>query len=164
MMPYPEPDSDACDFYTWCRAEHISVQHILYDLNDLERLLTLRSSGALPDGRTAILMVLGRYADEQTSNPSELLAFATRLYEADDADLVGMVCAFGTGERAALATALGLGLHVRVGFENSIVDPNGRPVVSNASSVAHIAKIADVLGRGRIVGYNALAVLGAKER
>lgn len=160
MLPDPEPYSEACDFYAWCRLEQIGVQHILYDLGDLERLLALRTSGALPDGPTAILMVLGRYADEYTSNPAELMAFAARLHEAGDADLIGMVCAFGKGERAALATALGLGLHVRVGFENSIVDPHGRPIASNSISVAQIAGIAEVLGRSRVEGHRALEILG----
>jgi len=50
-----------------------------------------------------------------------------------------MVCAFGRGELACLEAAIRLGGHVRVGFENAIVDAEGNLATDNAERVALVA-------------------------
>ena len=68
-----------------------------------------------------VLFVLGRYAAEQTSSPSDLLAFLN----ADDGAYPWAMCAFGRLEHACVMAAAASGGHVRVGFENNLYLPDG---------------------------------------
>lgn len=160
MLPDPDASSQALTFYAWCRREAIAVQHILYTLGDLDRLLGLLARGDLPDGPTAVLVVLGRYTAGQQSRPHDLLAFLDRLAAPDAHMLIPMVCAFGRGERAAVTAGLGFGLGARVGFENSIVRPDGAPLSGNQESVAAVSAIARTLGYTLATGAVALSFLG----
>ena len=57
------------------------------------------------------------------------------------------VCAFGAGELAIAAAAIGLGGHIRVGFENNLQRPDGSILSGNAEQVAAVAALARTLGR-----------------
>lgn len=134
-------------FYRWCTAEHISVQHILYDAADVARLGELQRQGLLPPGRLSMIYVLGRYSVGQESSPDDLIPFldaADAFTEAPD----WMVCAFGRGETTCLAAALERGGKVRVGFENSLWHEDGSVAASNAERVAVIRSVADLIQVG----------------
>ena len=70
------------------------------------------------------------------------------------------VCAFGRGQTSALAAAIALGGHVRVGFENSLWNADGRMAHDNAERVAAIADLAGMTGRPLASGHRARAILG----
>lgn len=57
------------------------------------------------------------------------------------------ICAFGRRENACALVAAGLGGHVRVGFENSLLAPDGHPAESNAAQIRRAAEGARLLGR-----------------
>lgn len=154
-------EPEAAAFYARCRADGIAVQHILYDLTDFERLLALRRRGVLPDGPCSILFVLGRYTPDMESDPAALVPLLAALRSAPDAtDFTPMACAFGRNETPALAAALAFGWHARVGFENSLTRPDGRPRADNAESTAEIAGLAGRLGRTRPSREETLRILG----
>jgi uncharacterized protein (DUF849 family) len=80
-----------------------------------------------------------------------------------DSEAVWSVCAFGRGETSALAAALARGGHVRVGFENSLKNEDGRIARDNAERVATIAGIAKTAGRPLASARQARAILGFPE-
>jgi 3-keto-5-aminohexanoate cleavage enzyme len=161
MMPDDNHEIIASRFYRACHERAIAVQHILYDLADVDRLMSLRSRGVLPDGTGAALVVLGRYADGATEM-ANLAPAIQRLRPGGNEDLSIMVCAFGQVETAALAASLAFDGHARVGFENSIQRPDGTPASDNSESVRRVVALADGLGRRRADRGAAMRVLGGR--
>jgi 3-keto-5-aminohexanoate cleavage enzyme len=107
------------------------------------------------------LLVAGRYGvvDDATVDMVDEL---DRVLSAEGLAAEGkwMVCAFGRGEMACLQAAMELGGHARVGFENAIVDANGKLAISNAERVARVAEMAGIAGRTLMDGRSAASVLG----
>lgn len=129
-------------FMAWLQDEGIAPQIILYDRQDVDRLLQWAADGVLDAAATSALFVLGRYAEGQRSNPVDLLAFLG----------VGpvpfrdwMVCAFGPNEPRCAALAGLLGGHIRVGFENNFHLPDGRLAASNAELAGETARLLQAL-------------------
>lgn len=144
IAPTSADEMRAAQFYAWCAHAGIAVQHIFYDVADLQRLGGMIQSGAVDGSGLSLLYVLGRYTSGQQSAPSDLDPFltgASHLAKAPD----WMVCAFGQGETECLATALRAGGKVRVGFENNLLHADGSLAPSNQSRVAAIRQIADAL-------------------
>jgi 3-keto-5-aminohexanoate cleavage enzyme len=85
-----------------------------------------------------VLFVLGSYQHSRDSEPSDLLAFL-------QPDLPRfehwMVCAFGRHEVACVTASALLGGHVRVGFENNLLRPDGALATDNAAQVAAVAAV-----------------------
>jgi 3-keto-5-aminohexanoate cleavage enzyme len=81
----------------------------------------------------AALFVLGRYAAGQRSAPADLLPFlASGMPQFEH----WMVCAFGPREIACVTAGALLGGHVRVGFENNFLLPDGGTAPGNAAAVS----------------------------
>lgn len=135
-------EGPAADFFAWARRERVLLQVILYDAADLARYRGLKARGVLGEGGDFPLFVLGRYAAGQVSQAADLLPFL-----ADDMPALWSMCAFGPRENACALVAVGLGGHVRVGFENNLLGPDGRPAESNAAQVARAADGARLIGR-----------------
>ncbi|MEO3432486.1 3-keto-5-aminohexanoate cleavage protein [Inquilinus sp. CAU 1745] len=135
----------ARDLYHWAAKEEIAVQHILYAPDEIERAARLMTAGVLPSSRADLLFVLGRYVANQESDPGALTGFLSTL-AATGLDASWSVCAFGRGETAALAAAMALGGHARVGFENSLRHADGSIAANNRERVAAIAEIRERLG------------------
>ncbi|WP_226627309.1 3-keto-5-aminohexanoate cleavage protein [Alloyangia pacifica] len=134
MWPEPGPDPEAQRFYAETEAAGIALQHILYAPDQVTHLAVLWSEGMIPAPRQ-VLFVLGRYAPPTLARPEELdgfLAAASALPEG----VQWAACAFGRSEQACLLRAAGLGGGMRIGFENNIERPDGRPARDNAEQVA----------------------------
>ncbi|HJE26152.1 MAG TPA: 3-keto-5-aminohexanoate cleavage protein [Methylorubrum populi] len=136
-------EAAAAEFFAWARRERIFLQVILYEPAEVIRYAELKRRGVLGDGQDFPLFVLGRYTPGQVSRPADLLPF---LAVAEDLPLWS-ICAFGPRENACALVAAGLGGHVRVGFENSLLAPDGRPAESNAAQIRCAAEGARLLGR-----------------
>lgn len=136
LCPDAAAEREFAQFLSWLSREHIAVQHILYDTDDVRRFLALTDRGVVPtDPAPTVLYVLGRYTERVEAVPTDLLPF---LAAAGGRLRNFMVCAFGNGEsRCALAAAL-LGGDVRVGFENNVRLPGGELAPDNAALVAVI--------------------------
>lgn len=141
------------------------VQIILYSPDQIRDCARLLDAGLLPlDGLPRLLLVAGRYSATLDSDPAEFDALHAALQETGLADRSHwMTCVFGRGEMAILERTIALGGHVRVGFENAIVDAEGRPARDNAERVAMVAAIARRLGRSLGDGALAAGVLGQRQ-
>lgn len=125
------------------RREGVVPQIILYSAEEAVRLDAMRRRGLLPCDDLPVLFVLGRYSVGQTSRPSDLLPF---LAEGGPAYAHWMTCAFGRQETACVTAAALLGGHVRVGFENNLLLPDGTVAPTNAALVAAAAKAVTACG------------------
>ncbi len=145
LIPVGADEGAAREFYAMCGDEGIDVQHILYDVADIERLSDLIARDVVTPGRPSVIYVLGRYSVNQESSPDDLAPFleaAGRLLDAPD----WMICAFGRRESDCLEAAMRAGGKVRVGFENSLWNADGSIAPSNAARVAEVAERARLLG------------------
>ncbi|GJE70894.1 3-keto-5-aminohexanoate cleavage enzyme [Methylorubrum podarium] len=110
----------------------------------MTRYADLKARGVLGEGGDFPLFVLGRYTPGQVSRPADLLPFFAPARERLP---LWAICAFGPRENACALAAAALGGHVRVGFENSLLAPDGRPAESNAAQIRRAAEGATLLGR-----------------
>ncbi|WP_170333066.1 3-keto-5-aminohexanoate cleavage protein [Ruegeria arenilitoris] len=115
--------------YALCADQGTRVQHILYDAADAELLSEWQRIGTVRADQVDRLLVLGRYSTDQESTPEDLDRFPTHQDP-------WMICAFGSQEHDCLQAAALRGADVRVGFENSLTNPEGKPWTDNAASVA----------------------------
>ncbi len=130
----------AADFYVWAHDQHIAVQHILYDTNDLATFYHLCIDHNIDHHNAQLLFVLGRYTIDQQSDPSMLTPFLHHLAEIDMiADWA--VCAFGINETECLIRADRLGGKMRIGFENNELNPDGSIAKDNAERVATLKRL-----------------------
>ena len=137
-------EAGLAQFFGWLAKERVMTQVIVYDVVDLQRWQALRAQGVIPDAPWSLLFVLGRYSVGQTSEAKDLLPFVM----AHTGSEPWSMCAFGAGEHACATTAVALGGHARVGFENNLLLNNGQVAPDNAALVRQIADSARVLGRG----------------
>lgn len=125
-------------FLDWAYSENIAPQIILYDRDDLDRLIDWVGDSTLDPARLSVLYVLGRYSAGQRSNPVDLLGFLG-IESLPFRDW--MICAFGPNESKCAALAALLGGHVRVGFENNIYMPDGSVAPNNAALLHETASM-----------------------
>lgn len=120
--------------YALCSEQGTRVQHILYDAADADQLTRWQQEGVVCAGQEDRLLVLGRYSTGQQSAPRDLDQFP-------HGSSRWMVCAFGAQEHACLLEAACRGGDVRVGFENSLANPEGDLWADNAASVAALVSL-----------------------
>lgn len=130
----------ARDAYHHANENEISVQHIVYAAEELERLFQLIDQDVIPSGPQQLLFVLGRYTQGQQSQPVMLQPFLDVLaVQNENHDWA--LCAFGSAETNCLEGAFRAGGKARVGFENSLVGKNGKIAASNEERVAEILDV-----------------------
>jgi len=132
------------EFYRWCQAQSISVQHILYGQEDLDSLGSLLEDARLIQDELQLLFVLGRYTVNQESNPDDLVPFTDWLSD-NHIQADWALCAFGKNETMCLQAGLESGGKVRVGFENSIWNADGSVAKNNTERVRAIKMLVDDL-------------------
>jgi 3-keto-5-aminohexanoate cleavage enzyme len=133
LVPDASEETAFFDLLGWMKREGVTPQIILYDADDAVRLAELQKRGLIPFARLPVLYVLGRYTAGQTSSPADLLPFV-----APDAPKFAQwsVCAFGAQEIACVTAGALLGGHIRVGFENNELLPDGARAKGNQDLVA----------------------------
>jgi uncharacterized protein (DUF849 family) len=148
LIPDVAAEPQARDFFATVAAIGTVPQFILYHPDEIDRLRALQASGVIPFSNADVLFVLGRYTDNHhpagaTALAHVLVPFLSRWGN----DPAWTVCAFGAGELAIAAAAIGLGGHIRVGFENNLQRPDGSILSGNAEQVAAVAALARTVGR-----------------
>lgn len=143
LLPDAASEAAGAAFFDWLASSGVMTQVILYDAEDLHRWQSLRARGVIPDARWSLLFVLGRYSAGQRSQPSDLLPFLAARTGAEP----WAVCAFGPLENACMMAAAALGGHVRVGFENNLLLPDGGVAPDNAALVRLAAQGVRLMGR-----------------
>jgi 3-keto-5-aminohexanoate cleavage enzyme len=126
----------AKDFYHRATAEQIHIQHILYDASDITCMRATMAAGILPARPPHVLLVLGRYAADFQSDPSEL---APLIADGLPDMASWSVCAFGHKEYEVMTTAVAAGGHCRVGFENNMYLKDGSLAPDNAALIRQLA-------------------------
>jgi uncharacterized protein (DUF849 family) len=143
LAPTPESEPAFGTFLEWLQREGVMPQIILYAPDEARRLADMMQRGVIPFNDLPVLYVLGRYTIDQTSRPRDLLPFL-----AEDMPRFGhwTICAFGRHEAACATAAALMGGHMRVGFENNLLLPDGSTAPSNAALVATCADASRALG------------------
>ncbi len=158
LVPDNTSRGQAIDFFHWCSTSDVALQFIVYTPEEAKTLQAMAQRGELGTDRPNTLFVLGRYTEGQRSSASDLLPYLAHW----DVNNPWSVCAFGASESACMTTAIGLGGHVRVGFENNLTRADGATAQNNAELVANVAEIARRSGRGLGSIDQALLVFGAR--
>jgi 3-keto-5-aminohexanoate cleavage enzyme len=143
FFPGEVVDARVAEFFAWVSGLGIACQFILYTAEEIDRLKALVAKGIIPIARPHALFVLGRHAVSQQSDPRDLNGYVSRWPKG----WPWSVCAFGVAELTVAEIAIELGGHVRVGFENNLMDSNGQPLASNEARVAQVARLAAQAGR-----------------
>jgi 3-keto-5-aminohexanoate cleavage enzyme len=144
FLPTPSHEVAFAEILAWMARENVLPQIILYEPAEAVALAELMQRGLLPWDSVPVLFVLGRYSLGQVSCPADLLGFLTpEIHRFEH----WTSCAFGRDEAACVVTGALLGGHVRVGFENNDLLPDGRRADSNAELVATVAGILNGAGR-----------------
>jgi 3-keto-5-aminohexanoate cleavage enzyme len=132
LAPEKTDEKDFGLFLGRLKQMRIWPQIILYTAEEAERLAAMMKQGLIPFDELDVLYVLGRFALTRTAIPRDLLPFV-----APDMPRFQpwSVCAFGRREAACVTAGALLGGHVRVGFENNLLLPNGARAASNAELV-----------------------------
>jgi 3-keto-5-aminohexanoate cleavage enzyme len=132
LIPDARSESVAQKFLNELEDAGCSVQFICYDGDDVKRFLELRGRGIIPQRHPFLLFVLGRYSVGQRSQPSDLDPFVEAI---SGHDVAWAMCAFGKQECACALHAARLGGHIRIGFENNVLLPDGTEAPDNASLI-----------------------------
>ena len=143
LIPPGDDAAGAATFFRWLADEQVVPQFIIYAAEELARYEDLRSREVIPEMPHWLLLVLGRYSADQTSQPSDLLPFLRTMPDR----VPWAVCAFGRQEHACGVCAASLGGHVRIGFENNLRLKSGDRAPDNAALIRQMAAAADALGR-----------------
>lgn len=149
-------------FLVWAAQNRIGIQFILYDASQIQGMKRLLYAGRLHvTGKPRIIIVAGRYSSTQDSDVAEFEILHEALVATGlNDEAIWMTCAFGRGEMACLERTIQLGGHARVGFENAIVDAQGRPATDNAQRVRLVAELAVKHGRALADPARAAELLG----
>ncbi len=132
----------AASFFRWLGEAGVAPQYILYSPADVVRFGRLKAAGVIPQGRPFLLFVLGRYGADP-GEPAQLGAF---LEARRGLSCAWMACAFGPREAQVALTAVEAGGHVRIGFENNLQLPDGRPARDNAELVTATRALLEAAG------------------
>ena len=152
LIPQPNYEAEACNFFRWKRDEGVFAQYILYTPLELVYFADLLERGALPAGPHFLLFVLGKKssAHAEPAEPGDLDPFL-EIFRARLLGELGVewaLCAFGKRELDCLLYGLESGGHVRIGFENNHQLPDGSPARDNLQLVDNFIAEFNKLGLG----------------
>ncbi len=134
--------SDCAELLTWCNTERVGIQYILYDLADIQSFQRAMKRGVIPESRPNILLVVGRYQSVVPADARALMTFLPLGFPVSS----WMICAFGAAGYEVLHSAALLHGHVRIGFENGTILPDGRTAPDNAALVRSMREAVEYLG------------------
>ena len=111
----------------------IRDRHICYEPDDLDLLSDVLKKAKLSETRVWCMFTIGHYSGKK-SDPEKIPFFVKKL---NDHNLIAdwAVCAFSKEEIPCLKTAIKLGGKIRVGFENSLLMPDGSIAPDNETKV-----------------------------
>jgi len=145
------------EFLAWVASERIMPQYIMFSTEDFDQFMSLRLRGIVPEECLSVLFVLGRYSKYQQSSPKDLLQF---LCASHNVSMEWFVCAFGAEEGSCALSAVTLGGHCRVGFENNIFLADGTVAPNNSALVKQVCDGAALICRPVADADSARSLLG----
>jgi len=132
LCPDRESETEAGAFFQELKQGGSWPQFILYSPAEVARFDELRRSGFFGQSRPFALFVLGRHGADGNGDPADLHRF---LEVFEPGTFPWAVCCFGPREAEAVRLAASLGGHVRIGFENNRLLPDGTEACDNAQLV-----------------------------
>ncbi len=141
ISPIGVDEKVSADFFSFLQREHIAPQYILYDRQDILHFNELLKRGIIPHENVSILLVLGRYAENQQSDVEDLAPLLSPLTDVQHWSL----CAFGSSEANCMIEAIRHGGHCRVGFENNLLLADGTTAKDNSALVRAVSDAATTL-------------------
>jgi len=142
MIPTNKPNSEDIKLYKHLTEFGIKIQHICYEPNDINLLSELLDKSKISKIGTWCMFVIGHYSGK-ISKPERINSFIEKLKD-NKIKADWAVCAFGKEEISCLEMAIKLGGKIRVGFENSMLMPDGRIAPNNETKV----RLGDALLKG----------------
>lgn len=158
LIPVAGDDLEVARFLEWLYRSQIAPQFILYSEADIEHFTRLVQRGVIHSDNPSVLLVLGKYSQNQQSDPKEL----SSLIETLQPHYSWSVCAFGQSESECMAEAIDLGGHCRIGFENNLLSENGNLAIDNANQVEFTAAKAKSHDRGLASASEARLIMGVR--
>ena len=141
MIPSRVPSAEDINLYKNLTEVGTKIQHICYEPKDIDLLSELLSLANIPTNGTWCMFVIGHYSGI-VSNPENIPPFLDKLKKHNiNADWA--VCAFAKEELSCLKMSINLGGKIRVGFENSILMPDGKIAPKNESKVQAVKNLFD---------------------
>ena len=136
MIPSRQPSLEDIKLYKYLTENGTKIQHICYGPEDLDLLYDLIQKTNLSKNNVWCMFVIGHYSGK-VSNPNNISPFLEKLKTLEiNADWA--VCAFAKEEVPCLKMAIKLGGKIRVGFENSILMPDGKIAPNNEAKVTAV--------------------------
>ena len=133
LCPDTSAEAEAGEFFRELEETGIWPQYIIYSPDEAARFERLRQAGFFATSSPFALFVLGRYGQGLHGSPADLDRFLDTF---EPGVFPWAVCCFGSTEVEAMQRAAGSGGHLRIGFENNQVLPDGTPARDNAALVA----------------------------
>jgi len=141
MIPSRVPSVEDINLYKSLTEAGTKIQHICYEPKDIDLLSELLSLANISSDGTWCMFVIGHYSGI-VSNPENIPPFLDKLKKHNiNADWA--VCAFAKEELSCLKMSINLGGKIRVGFENSILMPDGKIAPNNESKVQAVKNLFD---------------------
>ena len=121
-------------FYHEAAEAGICVQHILYSPREVQMMQAYVARGIIPANGLELMFVLGQYTGARDSRPDDIAPYLdARRGEIGQANWAA--CAFGRHETDCLVAAARKRGKTRIGFENNLLNSDGRMAKSNAARV-----------------------------
>ncbi|WP_306145752.1 3-keto-5-aminohexanoate cleavage protein [Roseibium sp. MMSF_3412] len=147
LVPDAAAEPDAKVLYHWARDNDVTIQHICFDLKDMERLIGFIRDGTIPGSSHQVQLVLGSYDGSKVSRPEDIEPFIEPMLALGQTqNFDWMLCAFGREETDCLLRTLELGGKARIGFENSLWNRDGSVARDNAERVEELVSLARASG------------------
>lgn len=156
ISPAGVDEKVSAEFFSFLQRERIAPQYILYDKQDILHFNSLLEREIIPDENISVLLVLGRYTENQQSNAEDIRPLLAYLENIQHWSL----CAFGASEAECMYKAMELGGHCRVGFENNLLLADATLAPDNAALVQSVSKSAAKLNRKIASADTARELLG----
>lgn len=141
LVPSPEYEKQAGEFFAYLNDNNIFTQYILYSPEEIAYFAELKEKGIIPDGRNFVLFVLGKkHAAVNDTNsfatPKDLYPFLDTYNKTlADKNVIWAICSFGGNENACMLEAAKNNGNVRIGFENNHLMADGSIADSNAALI-----------------------------
>ncbi len=139
MIPSRIPSEEDVKLYQSLTENGTKIQHICYEPEDLDLLSKLLDKGKISKDGTWCLFVIGHYSGIM-SDPNKIPLFLNKLSN-NNLNADWAVCAFGKEEIDCLKKAINLNGKIRIGFENSILMPNGEIAPNNHTKVKAVREL-----------------------
>lgn len=145
VVPDERSLSEAARFLAWLARERIAPHFVLSDVGEVQRYLSLRERGALPD--SAHLVEFAPLAPPDTPSEGVRPDALLPMIVAYRGDMPWTCSGIGRFEAAIVALGTAAGGHATVGFEFNLHSPDGSTAPDNSASVERCARLLAAIGR-----------------